>query len=260
MARKADYKLGRIIQHDPRSRMFAIEETDLSTLKSVRWERHAPVFDQGNTGSCTGNACLGAICTGDLYHSLEKFDINVPMDETHAVTIYSMATKIDEWPGEYPPEDTGSSGLAVAKVAKNIGYISGYSHAFTFNAALTALARGPVITGVNWYSSFFFPDATGECKISTRAKNNGGHEICMDEIDFENRRVWFTNSWGKSWGIDGRAWFSFDTWERLLGEQGDVTQFVPRQEAVTVVIPKLKFNFNCIFDFIKSLLRRIHNE
>jgi len=35
--------------------------------------------------------------------------------------------------------------------------------------------------------------------------------------------VWFWNSWGTVYALGGRFCMSFDTWERLLEEQGDVT-------------------------------------
>ena len=223
------YPLGRLVQHDPRSRAFALPESSVDNIKSVCWIRHAPVFNQGDLGSCTGNACLGALGTGSIYDALYANN-NLPhFTEAQAVDIYSKATIGDEWPGQYPPTDTGSSGLAVAKVAKDAGWIEAYYHAFSFNAALTAVQSAPVITGVNWYNNFFYPNMeTGECSLSpTENYPVGGHEICIDQLDVENKRVWFTNSWGPEWGINGRAWFSYFTWETLLNEQVDVTQLIP---------------------------------
>ncbi|NED51184.1 hypothetical protein G3I24_09730, partial [Micromonospora aurantiaca] len=65
-------------------------------------------------------------------------------DEDQARALYSAATRLDEFDGEWPPTDTGSSGLGVAKACKRAGLISGYRHAFGLNAALTALAEQPV--------------------------------------------------------------------------------------------------------------------
>lgn len=221
------HPLGRIVQHDPRSRLYSIRAVDPSTLASVRWTRYAPVFDQGTLGSCTGNAMLGALGTGGLFENLVDSG-NVPsFDEDEAVHIYSEATAIDDCPGTWPPEDTGSSGLAVAKVAQTHGWIARYTHAFTFEAALTGLAAGPVITGVTWYDTFDIPAPDGECVLTDASQPVGGHEIVVDELDMEARRVWFTNSWGEGWGVGGRAWFSFAVWERLLAAAGDVTAFEP---------------------------------
>ena len=248
MAHDVSYhRLGRVVEHDPRSRAFALPESDLSNLVSVDWTRHAPVFQQGDLGSCTGQSALGATCTGSLYDALHSVGKVPTMTQEYAVDIYSRATQLDAFPGEYPPVDTGSSGLAVAKVLKEREYIKSYLHAFSFNAAVTALQKSPVITGVNWYSSFYHPNLDGECVITSRAIVDGGHEIVVDAIDVENKRVRFTNSWGKTWGRDGRAWFSFDTWRRLLSEMGDVTSFTPLVEAEPAPKPESK---GCLFGLI----------
>ena len=226
------HPLGRVKQHDERSRRFAFPASYISTLKSVQWPRHAPVFDQGNLGSCTGNACLGALGTSPLYDALS---VKPPYTEDEAVAIYSAATHISSPSDPYPPDDVGSSGLAVAQVAKADGWLSGYQHALSFEAALSALAVGPVIVGVDWHDGFDTPTAAGECVLSGSVR--GGHELCVDTLDMGHRLVWFTNSWGSSWGINGRAWWSFDTFEKLLAADGDCTILVPDTAPAPVPTP-----------------------
>jgi hypothetical protein len=226
--------LGRHVRHDPRSLRFLIEAVDPATLTSVRHVRGIPVLDQGDLGSCTGNAAEGALGTSPLYETVpagvRRPTGDADADEQQAVSLYSLATSLDDYDGQYPPDDTGSDGLSVAKAAQKLGLISGYRHATSLAAALTALQDGPVITGVNWYSSFDSPAADGTISIGRHASVRGGHEFCVDELDVPNKRVGFTNSWGTSWGVEGRAYMSWDTWERLLSEDGDVTVFVPVTE------------------------------
>jgi hypothetical protein len=209
------------------------------------------VFQQGDIGSCTGQAALGAVGTGSIYDALHSVGKVPSLTQEYAVSIYSRATQLDSFPGEYPPDDTGSSGLAVAKVLRERGYIKAYRHAFSFNAAVTALQLSPVITGVNWYSSFYRPNLNGECVITSRAVVDGGHEVVVDAIDVENKRVRFTNSWGQGWGRYGRAWFSFETWQRLLSERGDVTSFVPLVEAEPVPKPEAS---GCLLSLLRLRL------
>jgi hypothetical protein len=146
--------------------------------------------------------------------------------EGAAVQLYSEATAVDPWPGTYPPDDTGSSGLAVAKVLKDRGWISGYQHTFTFEDMQAALQNGPVLLGINWYNNFFDP-IDGVISVGENDEVAGGHEICVDEIDMENQRFGFTNSWGDSWGDNGRGYIPFDLMKRLLKEDGDVVVLVP---------------------------------
>jgi hypothetical protein len=234
--------LGRHVRHDSRSLNFLVEEADPATLTSVRHLRVIPVLDQGDLGSCTGNAAEGALGTTPYFQTIPDSAANKPrddaeIDEEQAVKLYSAATKLDDADGSYPPDDTGSDGLSVAKACKAAGLISGYKHAASLNAALTALAAGPVITGVNWYDSFDTPDADGLVAIAPGAQVRGGHEFVVDEIDVKRKLVGFTNSWGTSWGVEGRAYMSWDTWGQLLAEQGDVTVFVPLSQPAPTPTP-----------------------
>ncbi len=225
--KRNDLRLGRHVRHDSRSLAYQVRAEDPATLKSIHHERHIPVLNQGNLGSCTGNAAVGSLGTSVFWdeglHVLSSGDALV--DETYAVNVYSDATKLDPYQGDYPPTDTGSDGLSVAQVLKNRGLISGYVHATSLAAALTALSQTPVIAGVEWRADMFNPDPDG--RIHLTGKVQGGHEIVLDQLDVENRRVWFTNSWGEHWGVHGRAYFTWEDFGTLLSNDGDVTQFVP---------------------------------
>jgi len=146
------------------------------------------------------------------------------MNEADAVRLYDAETQLEGKP--HPPNDPGGSGLLVCKAAQQKKLISSYTHAFGAQQALEALVLRPVITGINWYTSFDSPDPdSGLVKITAKAKVRGGHEVMADEIDAPKELVWFWNSWGKDFGIGGRFCMKFATWEQLLDRknQGDVT-------------------------------------
>lgn len=211
------FPLGRILQHDPRSRAFPAR-ADLP-LHTRTWRRYGAVLDQGHTSSCTGHAMaqvLNHIPLRRRGHVLTGVD---------AMRIYSRATVIDEWLGCYPPDDTGSSGLAVAKAAKEEGLISAYDHAFGLDHALHALMAGPVIVGSNWYSSMFRPQRDG--RLLVEGTIEGGHEWTWVGVDMEQRLALCLNSWGVDWGVRGRFWLTLDDLDRLLREDGDVTVPLP---------------------------------
>lgn len=212
------HRLGRHIEHDPRSRNFPAAVAPVADVMHVR---HGKPFDQGNLGSCTGNAMAGALMTAPYYASGRT------LNEQTAVQLYEQATKLDQIAGSYPPDDTGSTGLAVAKAAKKDGYLTAYTHAFGLQHALGALTIAPVITGINWYDSFDQPLDTGECPLGADASVRGGHEVELFGIDTQNERIWAYQSWGATWGGlgNGTFWWSYATYERLLSENGDVMSF-----------------------------------
>jgi hypothetical protein len=206
-------RLGRHVAHDPRSLQYLAPSAP--AIKSVKHNATGLPLDQGKIGSCTANALCGAL------DSEPNFTSGTPLSETNAIAVYELETKLEGQP--YPPNDPGGSGLMVCKAAKQMGLISAYKHALGIDHALAALVLRPVITGVNWYSSFDTPDANGLVAIAPGATVRGGHEFVADEIDAPNRLVWFWNSWGTTWGVGGRFCMSFDTWDQLLKEKGDVT-------------------------------------
>lgn len=254
LGRMTPYPLGRKIEHDSRSRRFVAHAIPRDLLVSKQWERMIPVWDQGLLGSCTGNAALGACGTQPLFSALVSDDLPDPIwTEDTAVAVYSQATQLDTFPGTYPPQDTGSSGLAAAKALLQMHYISGYTHAFDIDAALTALQNGPVITGVNWYEGFDTPDEDGLVRVDGEVR--GGHEFIVDGIDVDNKLVWATNSWGPTWGVRGRFCFSWDDWERLLQEDGDVTVLVPVTLPPPQPEPEPPVEPNWFSRFIDALLK-----
>lgn len=230
--------LGRQIFHDPRSRQHPVDELPNDQIKSVIHTRMIPILDQGQLGSCTGNAATGAIGTAPYFDTLSptlKSQLGKePSAEGFAVDVYSKATHVDGYRGVYPPDDTGSSGLAVSKVLYKAGLIGKYKHAFSLRAAASALQSHPFITGIGWYEKMFEPDHNG--LVSIGGQLAGGHEIVCNELrilegnswDDDNNEFWFDNSWSTTWGRQGRFGMKVSTFRQLfIEERGDVTQFVP---------------------------------
>lgn len=231
-----DYgSLGRHREHDDRNREY--EATfGAVTLKSVTHERRIPILDQDSyidpetrqmiaLGSCTGNATVGVLGTDPFFTTMPP---GIELDEAYAVeAIYSQATALDSFPGQWRPDDTGSSGPAAAKAALRAGLISGYQHTFSFDAFLRALAVTPVMVGVKWWSSMDTPDSNAVITIAPGAYLRGGHEFEVFELDMENKLVGMDNSWGESWGRGGKARIPFSTMEQLLADGGDATVLVP---------------------------------
>ena len=220
------YPLGRNINHDPRSLNFMVEAPASVTPVSKTWRRYTPILDQGPLGSCTGNAMCGLLGTAPFYGTLHdlRYAWSNPLrlDEALAVALYSRATAIDPFSGEYPPDDTGSDGLSVTKAAIERGLISSrYLHITSLDAAHAAIATSPFIVGTNWYEDMFYPSTSGVVKIGGAVA--GGHEYeCLGYSTYYKR--WkFANSWGTGWAKSGYFYMTNDTLAQLLSEQGDAT-------------------------------------
>lgn len=218
--RGGPYRLGRHVIQDSRSIDWdARAVTRPRPLKTTIHEFLADPWDQGNIGSCTANAMLGCLMSKPLHQEGWAFT------EDDAVEFYREETRLDDTdiPGQYEPDDTGSSGLWSAKVAKARGYIWQYRHAFHFSTVLHALMDQPVSFGTSWYDSMYEPDTEHRIRVDFSSRLDGGHQVCLAGLDVEREAVLVRNSWGTGWGDGGYAWLSWDDLQDLLHDSGDIT-------------------------------------
>ncbi len=229
-------RLGRHVRRDSRSLAYPYQARRAPRdLSDQLWARHIPILDQGDLGSCTGNAETGNLGCDPFYSTLPA---GTELNEDFAVGLYSLATKLDSYQGTYPPDDTGSDGTSVAKAAQQDSLISGYTHAADVNAMADALQNGPVIVGVSWYSSFDNPDKdTGLIKISKSAYVRGGHEFVVRGVKIADELFLADNSWGEGFGLNGSMEFSWDTMAALFADEGDCTVSTPLTAPAPTPVP-----------------------
>jgi hypothetical protein len=215
-----DRRLGRHVEHDPRSRSFSVEPRLTTEVFSRSWTRTTRAFNQGDLGSCTGNAMEGCLATAPHKQAGRRYS------EASAVRLYKLATVLDGFDGIYPPDDTGSSTLGVMKAARQLGKIGRYEWCFTTADVLRALSQhGPVCIGIGWYEGFDFPDRIGMLTVGGDVR--GGHELELCGVNAESRTVTGFNSWGPSWGYHGQFQMVWDTLDRLLHEDGEAAVAIP---------------------------------
>lgn len=219
---------GRHVEHDPASLAYTVEKKLAKRIKPrpVLWARYSPILDQGRLGACTGYAATGWLaCAPHVIGPLQAAAYTGPF----AVALYQRATALDRIAGAYPPVDTGSSGLAVAKAMRERGLISEYRHALSVTGLLRALAVGPVIVGVPWHESMDDPDGDGHVEVAGEIR--GGHEFLLRGVEPAEAggkldgtaRLIGDNSWGPRWARRGSFSLSVDGWAQLREERADVT-------------------------------------
>jgi hypothetical protein len=224
------FPLGRHQLHDDRSRDWDVvallspdQLTDAGAAKprgiSVNHVCHASPWNQGRIGSCTANAALGTLMCDPLWHAGWSFV------ERDAQQLYTEETRLDDSqiPGNWPPTDTGSTGLWSMQALKARGLISSYRHAFSLNAAIATLENQPISIGVPWYNSMFTPDtSTAVIPVDESSGVAGGHQVALVGVDAVRKQVRGRNSWGTRWGDGGYFLLSFDGLDLLLHQGGDV--------------------------------------
>lgn len=251
--------LGRNVNHDPRSlRFLAAPKKATVTPKTVFWPRHTPLLNQGlpepGVGSCTLSSSLAVLGSDPFWATLPTGIRHNLSDggaaQALAEQLYSETTKIDPFPGTYPPEDTGSDGNSAAKTLRDLGLISGWTHITSVAAAHAAIPKGPFIVGTVWMSGQDTPDRNGV--VLPVGEEEGGHEYACFGYDAVTDLWWFWQSWGEDFGVEppvpaiaaavpGRGAFAMSSkslsW--LLAQQGDATQFVPLTQPAPEPAPVL---------------------
>lgn len=245
-----DSRLGRHVAHYPESLRYSHGVLPKSAIQTTRWTRRIPILDQGQLGSCTGNAATGLLGTDSAGRTATP-TVTITaagaaasrgcftagehaLDEAFAVSLYSLATKLDPYAGDYPPTDTGSDGVSVAKALRALGLTGTYTHAFSLDALTSALMFGPVLLGIEWLESMFTTDSNGLIVVDKSSGVAGGHELEVLGYNAETSLYEIPNSWGADgFGIDGTGFMTASDMRDRLSHQGDVTvpAFVPAPPA-----------------------------
>ena len=192
------------------------------------WKDPHATLDQGQYGTCVGNGWSQWANTDPVNDNYDEGPFGVEGAATnggpHARAVYYEATVIDGSPDDPDAPGGGQQGSQVrsgAKAMKNRGRLQAYAFASTLDDALTFLAtKGPVVVGTDWMNDMFNPDANGLVKPTGGVA--GGHCFLMIGYDASTSRIEFLNSWGSSWGVDGRFFMKKADFNQLFTRRGEL--------------------------------------
>lgn len=211
-----DHRLGRHVVHDPRSWDYQEKlARRAGPLRTVQHRRYDPRPEPNQPiGCCTGvSECLMANTKGNRVKGKV-----LGMDT--AIKAYSLATSLDPFDGTYPPEDSGSSGLAAAKAMVELGLADEYVWYFNGGDVLLALQEHPISFGGWWYYDMFNATRDNPLVRPTGPKA-GGHQWTLSGFDAKNALIVGECWWGKEFGLDGRFYLSVRDFIELMADDGD---------------------------------------
>lgn len=203
-----EYGLGRLHAPDERDHRFLLpsRRPEAKAITRRTWTAGG-VLDQGSTPQCVGFSSYGFL-TASPIRNRPAFG---PTD------LYRGAQQNDEWPGE---DYDGSSVRGAMKWLQTQGLVSQYNWAFACEAVIDQiLTTSPVVVGTDWLDAMFTPDKKGFIKAEGQVA--GGHAYLLIGADRERGAVRILNSWGRSYGQNGRVWLSFDDLDKLIKAQGE---------------------------------------
>lgn len=208
----------------------------MSTTK--RRDKTHRIYDpRPNPKQLWGNCSFVAECV--MGNSVGNRVKGVTLDMYDADRGYSLATTLDPFPGQWPPEDTGSSGLAAAKAAVQLGYSSHYEWYFGIDAVLDGLQQHALSVGTWWYWDMFTATGARPLVRPTGGKA-GGHQWTLYKYDPSTSPLYI----GKQ-RVGGICWWgpSFRTFEltvddfaELLADDGDVHRSIRANPQLTLEV------------------------
>ena len=220
-------------QDAPDFRDFTYQPALIKLKTSLPVPVNLNIRDQGQEGACTG---FGLAAVIDRLIKENKRKINSKDITVSVRMLYEMARRYDEWVGEdydgsscrgaikgwynmgvcqealYPYDKEANDGftVAAAKDARNntIGaYYRLGGRISDYHAALTE--AGAIFCSASVHEGWNEVDSkTGEIPFSKEKLDRHAFAI----VGYNDKGFWVQNSWGKDWGKDGTALWTYQDW------------------------------------------------
>jgi hypothetical protein len=208
-----DKRLGRQKVHDPRSRSFAVAKT----IDRSKWHSKViTIYDPAvNPDQCHGE------CTGTTkcmqFNAYRNRIVGKVLTMQNAHELYTAATHNDPWPEAWPPDDTGTSGLASCIASQMLALGGEYRHIFTGADGVIDMIMADFVVSVGswWYSSMMEPNSKGF--VAPTGQIVGGHQYAAHGYDINTDAVMIRCWWGRIRDM----WIKRDHLNELIMDDGD---------------------------------------
>lgn len=189
---------------------------------SRAWPAQVPL-DQQQDGSCTGHGIATALAS--MLDSVGQHRNAARIDRhVAALCLYELATSRDEFKGDWPTADTGSSVNGVMKAARDLGFVASWSWCTSEAAVRHALLNvSPIVIGIPWFASMDSPAADGTLTVDPSSGVRGGHCVALPQFDGHRYRL--QNSWGTGWASNGSGYLAPTDVQTLLDQGGEMAAF-----------------------------------
>lgn len=203
-----------LVNHDPRSKDFrAIDLVPPGAEPRTKSWRRGAAYDQGQTSQCVAYTGKGLLNTAP-YSAWAPWEVRSAYDPA---VFYAGAQRRDEWEGS---DYDGTSGLGLCRYLRRHGFIQAFHWCFSLEEYLLTLSYvGPIGLGAMWKHPMYYPDADGF--VSFSGDDAGGHEFELLGVNMEQEYVDCMNSWGSSWGVNGRFKLRFPDLGRIIDSAAD---------------------------------------
>jgi hypothetical protein len=211
-----NFGLGRVEKEDVRDLNYPLSAwlPEKTFIDQKNWWNNGWWGNQGKTSCCVIYSWSHWIEDGPVIQD------DIPNRSKPMLDIskfYHKCQLNDNIPGE---NYNGTTVRAGAKILQKLGIIQEYRWAASIDDMIKCLLTiGPMVVGTRWYSNMFHPSHEGI--ITTTGSFAGGHAYLINGVNINKNLFRIKNSWGKSWGIEGQAFISFDDFDKLLKSGGE---------------------------------------
>lgn len=208
-----DSGFGALQAEDPRDRNYPVRALLAKRPGRRPTSKHWPLFadplDQGPYGTCVGHAFEHWLMAAPIV----KKDAGA---EPTALTLYRESCQADEWAENDGGDLTfGTSVRACAKILQRRGNIVEYRWAEAMQDVIDFLLfDGPMVFAMNWHAGMMTPDENGI--IYPSGPVLGRHAIIGPGVNTQQGLIYLVNSWGPTWGENGRCKIRISDLETLI--------------------------------------------